>query len=218
MRRLMIVLLSFLVVGLCGCKPQSIVPHDTLDDSVMSPATAVSSDGTKTKFSVDDKLFGVLTYGMSRQEVIAALGEPGTKDDGIQIGFNLLDGVPVLASVYCDRKGQEVIRGISIGSTKEEVLKAFYQDKNIDRQGKDENYYLYGDELSGVGYLTGDITEYAMVTIVKERKKKKVERIEYVYHVEETPETEPATVTLCVTLDSDDRVESIYWCNASSWS
>jgi hypothetical protein len=124
---------------LSGCTGDTDTPIEIQKETQETPP---SVENEKKKFSMDDKPFGILSRGMSEEEIVAALNQPNRKEDVLQenrggisryyhySGFSLelrpdTNNKYLLESVNCKEQGKEFIRGLSVGSTKDDVLMAF---------------------------------------------------------------------------------------------
>jgi hypothetical protein len=153
------------------------------------------TESDKTKFSTEDKLLGVLSSSMNEKDVIAAIGKPereeivGIVGNGKEYhynGFTLYffshnpDYGFAFAGLRSDAPGKEVIRGLSVGSKKEDVINAFYHEnrpegyRSIDRDILANSHYsfhedavsgkwLYGDSLIEYSHGLDNIAEYGAI-------------------------------------------------------
>ena len=148
-----------------------------------------SQNGEKTKFSQEDDFLGGLRFGITEKEVMALNGEPNKKDTyggTFAVGYEYKDFEAdfVKGPLKDDRvltransktlsptSKREIIRGISIGSTKDDVVAAFYYENRSEEYKKYTpaditDYYLYGnpesylDAQEGKDFQVGSIGSY----------------------------------------------------------
>jgi hypothetical protein len=208
-------------------------PGDEIPD-----AEAVTTN-EKLRYSEEDKIFGVLSPFMQIDEVVSLLGEPDQKGKAPLLGnssnrmmFEMQYGSIKLyfdtvwneyeppfyglSYIYCTEPDKEVVRGISTGSTKEDVLSAFCQEESEEGfrpmrpndfvrgstrtpfSGK-EGAWLYGDTLT-VADAFGGIGngEYGIIMTHEDG----TESIEY---------SNVRGGQLVFNMDATDRVVSVYW-------
>lgn len=125
-----------------------------------------------TPFSDSDLVIGSLSYGASRSDVIRVFGNPKEEKDSLKNAnenfiygryitytyenglvltfYNFGRGEMLLGSVYCPVDSYEFTRNIKIGDKKEDIIQAFYHEKQMRDyvvNGKVQGKFLYGDAL-----------------------------------------------------------------------
>ena len=132
-----ILLAAVLISGsLSGCTPSDKIPETQNENPP-------SVENKKAKFFLAEKPFGIVTPGMSEQGIVSALGEPDRKKDvdtpsrrGGSSRYYYYDGFTVelrpdpegryfLDRITCEAQGREFLRGLSVGSTRDDVLAVF---------------------------------------------------------------------------------------------
>jgi hypothetical protein len=137
---------------------------ESSDKKLRAPA---SSNG-KTEFSAKDNLpFGKLSFNMSEQEVVDTLKRYSLGFSRYWQESSLKDPRYILNKVYCEEHGKVLIRGLSVGSTKNDVIKAFYYENRPDGHKPAESKCL-PDSLASAEYLYGDLITGGHISHLKD--------------------------------------------------
>jgi hypothetical protein len=174
-RKMISLLLLMALLALTGCSNHTEAVITTDGEEITEPVKVYEtlSESLQKKFSYQDLTIGKLSYLMTEQQVISALGTPATvynsseKDKTEKVIDEKVYSYNELTLIFTNIKGEYLLtaaasvsdkdvfaRGIKVGDSFKNILDSFYRD--IDCM----NHYIYSEDKSTVlgKYLYGNFT------------------------------------------------------------
>lgn len=163
---------SFMLSG-CGKSVEAVITSDGEDITLATKEYAKLPVSTSDKFSFNDLKVGGVTYLMTESQVVTLMGQPVLKYEtsetaitdaplkekvysynDLTLVFTQIDTEYRLTAAATTDDGDVFSRGLSVGDTFDDILKAYYRDENYQN-----NYYFSEDKTTVLGkFLYGNYT------------------------------------------------------------
>lgn len=204
MKKIIIILVIF--IALLGTLLLFKIASTPSSELPVEETLSASKDGV-SQFTYTDLTLDRLTYGMTRSDVVRLLGEPDKQEDSLEspdktfiynrsityyygddlvlVFYDFERGEMLLGNVMTTNSQYTFTRNLKVGSTKDDVLNAFYHEtrlKSYSQDGKEIGKFLYGNTHQDQLFDT-EITDsfgYGFINTYASTDTKTI--LEYVYY------------------------------------